>query len=169
VILRCTGKLLALLGIAELAEVPVSDEDWYANLIWLDRRRCLVLMHADTLFPIFVADVLKRDLRQLGQYVVAVVIAALSQEHLPADVLGELDPNCVRLARTASRSTLGFMNEIAHECRYHVEAAGGLDNVDVGLLNGRLRRTLHNRDGYHEPLEFVARRLHAPWAAPVAA
>ena len=58
-ILRCTARLLDLLGgpALTLAGTPVSDDDWYANLVWLDRRKCLLLTHADTLFPIFIADV----------------------------------------------------------------------------------------------------------------
>ncbi len=39
------------------------------------------------------------------------------------------------------------MTEMAFACRYHLEAAGGLDETDAAALNRRLRRTLHNRDG----------------------
>jgi hypothetical protein len=40
VVLRCTGKLLALLGgcAVALSEPPASDDDWYANLLWVDRE-----------------------------------------------------------------------------------------------------------------------------------
>lgn len=163
-ILRCTGRLLDLLGTPglTLTDVPAADDDWYGNVVWLDRRKCLLLVHADTLFPIFIADVRKRDLRAIGPYVVAAIAAALGDEHLPSDTLGRLDPDSVRVARTASRSVLGFMTEMALDCRYHVEAAGGVDSTDIEVLNQRLRRTLHNRDGYHASLELVARRLQAP-------
>jgi hypothetical protein len=60
----------------------------------------------------------------------------------------------------ASRSILGFMNEMAVHCDYAVAGAGGLSGCDVGALNHRLRRTLHNRGGdYVSPLELVAQRL----------
>jgi len=57
--LRCTKKALALLKIRtrELTDPPPSDDDWYLNLLWLDRRKCLLLTHAETLFPVFIADV----------------------------------------------------------------------------------------------------------------
>ncbi len=52
VVLRCTAKMLNLLGIGEreLVTLAHTDEDWYANLIWLDGRKCLLPAHAGTLF-----------------------------------------------------------------------------------------------------------------------
>ena len=74
-ILRCTAKALDLIGAraAALDSTPPSDDDWYLNLIWIDRRKCLLLTHAGTLFPIFVADIRKGDLRPLGPYVVGLI------------------------------------------------------------------------------------------------
>ena len=65
VILRCTRKLLAVIGPALVpgpAPAP-SPEDWYANLLWLDRRKCLLLTHSATLVSVFEADVRADDLR----------------------------------------------------------------------------------------------------------
>jgi uncharacterized protein DUF6933 len=33
-----------------LVDAPADDDDWYANLLWLDRRKCLLITHAGTLF-----------------------------------------------------------------------------------------------------------------------
>ena len=86
---------------------------------------------------------------------------------MPPDALGHLKPDAVQLAKTASRSTLGFMNEMAVHIRYEVAAAGGVRNCDLGALNQRLRRTLHNRGGYVYPIDLVTQRLaDRPKAAP---
>jgi hypothetical protein len=163
VIIRCTSKLLDLLGThtIDLVEEEPTEEDWYANLLWIYRRKCLLLAHAGTLFPVFAADVRKPDLEPFGASIIELIGTALRQEHLPVDVLGPLDPGSVHLARTASRSVLGFMNDMALHCRREVEASGGLDLTEVDTLNHRLRRTLHNHDGYREPIELVVQRLHA--------
>ncbi len=163
VILRCTARLLDLLDMRDvtLVEDAASDEDWYANVLWIDRRKCLLLTHAGTLFPIFAADVRKPDLRPPGPLVVDLVHAALGQEQLPADALGALDPDALGLARTASRRILGFMNDTALTSRLIIDQAGGLQHVDLDGLNHSLRRTLHNRDGYHQPLELVAEHLRS--------
>ena len=57
-ILRCTRKLLTVLGSAVAGPAPAPDPgDWYANLLRFDRRACLLLAHSGTLFTVFGADV----------------------------------------------------------------------------------------------------------------
>ena len=161
-ILRCTAKMLSLLGIraAALVDSAPSDDDWYVNVLWIDRRKCLLLTHAGTLFPVFVADVRKADLQPIGPYVVSLVEEHLRSEGLAADALGTLDPEDVHLAKTANRSILGVMNDAAVHARYRVEAMGGIDRSDTVFLNRSLRRALHNRGGeYVTPLDLVAQRL----------
>src|SRR5215211_1374828 len=69
--------MLTLLGKSiDIADPPPSDKDWYANVLWLERRKCLLLTHAGTLFSVFVPDVRAPQLRPLGPYVVGVVEAA---------------------------------------------------------------------------------------------
>lgn len=161
VVVRCTKKLLDLLGRAVTpTDQPPSDEDWYANVLWIDGRKCLLLVHADTLFPVFRADVRVDELRPLGPYVVRAAEEELRAAGLPLDVLGELEVNHVHVARTASRSVLGFMNEMAFHLRYQIDREGGIDVCDIRALNRMQRRTLHNRGGiYAEPLDRVAERL----------
>jgi hypothetical protein len=158
--LRCTKKALALLRISAraLADPLPGKDDWYLNLLWLDRRKCLLLTHAATLFPVFVADVRAAQLRQLGSFITGRIEAELASERLPGDCLGRLDPDAVHVAKTASRSVLGFMNEMASYLEYVVADAGGLSNSDSIELNRHLRRRLYSRDGYATPLELVARR-----------
>jgi hypothetical protein len=75
---------------------------------------------------IFVADVVERELRSAG---------------FGADALGQLDSDSVRLARTASRSILGVMNNAALLTRYQIARVGGINHADVDALNRFLRRT----------------------------
>lgn len=160
-LLRCTARLLDLLGKGDLAldrDLP-HDDDWYANLLWLDRRKCLLLTHAGTLFPIFIADVRKPDVQPPGPFLISRIHAALADEQLPADALGLLDPDQLQTARTASRSILGFMNDSALASRDIVDSSGGLKHADLDGLNRFLRRQLHNRDGYRQPLDLVLDRL----------
>lgn len=160
-LLRCTRKVLEQLDRLSITvtEAPATDDDWYLNLLWVDRKKCLLLTHAGTLFSVFMGGVRKPDLRPIGPYVVAALAAELRSEGLPRDSLGQLDPDAVQIAKTASRTTLGFMNEMAVHLRYETAAAGGLSNCDIGSLNHHLRRTLHNRGGYVYPIELVAQRL----------
>lgn len=157
-VVRCTRKLLDLLRPGEpLADLSPSDDDWYANLLWIDRRKCLLLVHAGTLFAVFRPHVRKPELGPLGEYVVGAIEAELFDECLPPDTFGRLMPADLRLARTASRAILGFMNEMAFQIRWRAEEAGGLEHCDPHLINRWLRRMLYSKDGYAKPLELVAR------------
>lgn len=151
--------MLALLGPAvALTDLPASDEDWYANLLWLERRKCLLLTHAGTLFSVFVPDVRAAELRPLGPYISAIVERELRSEGLPPDALGSLDPDAVQVAKTASRSVLGFMNDMATHIDYAVATAGGLSRCEVERVNRQLRRTPYNRGGYLYPIDLVTAR-----------
>jgi hypothetical protein len=68
VVVRCTKKMLDLLGgrSVTLSELPPTDEDWYLNLVWIERQKCLLLTHAGSLFSVFRVGVHVADLRPLG-------------------------------------------------------------------------------------------------------
>ena len=84
-ILRCTRKLLVVIGSPVADPAPARDpEDWYANLLWFDRRKCLLLTHVATLFTIFEADVTASSLRPTHQLVTGLIGRELRREDLPA-------------------------------------------------------------------------------------
>ncbi len=159
-LVRCTARLLVQLdnkGCPYAEDAPTAG-DWYANLLWIDRRKCLIVVHAGTLFPVFLADVRKTDLRRLGHLVTGAIAEALADEGLSATCLGDLDPRSVHVAKTASRHVLGHMNDMALSCDHSAVVAGGLGQLDVADLNRWLRRGLHRQDGaYVVPLELVRR------------
>ena len=167
VMLLCTAKLFSLLGVGtrELAVIEPSDADWYANLLWLDRRKCLLLAHADTLFAILVADVRKADLLPLSPLVVGIIQRELRSEGLPPDTFGELDSDAAKLAKTASRTVLGYMNELRRSCEYRIAKSGGLGRCDIERLNRDLRRELHlsrQPPGYFVPIDLARSRSSRP-------
>ena len=129
---------------ARAVELPPGDDDWYLHLLWADRRRCLLAVHAGTLFAALAPAIQVNELRS---------------EDLPADIRGPLDPANARLTRTANRSVLGFAKRIAFESRYLIDRAGGLESADVDGLNRGLRGTLHSRGGYTTPLDLIGHRL----------
>jgi len=164
VVIRCTGKLLNLLAkhSVTLVDAPPTGDDWYANLLWVDRRKCLLIVHSGTLFALFVTDIRVRDLRPFERRIPELLAGALHEEGLPIDTLGRLDPSEVWLAKTASRHVLGVMNQMAFEIGWHVDQAGGLWNIEIDELNRHLRRSLHTKDGdYRAPLELVHERLQS--------
>jgi len=159
-VLRCTAKMLSLLGTRprDLVTIEPSDEDWYANLLWLDRRKCLLLAHAGTLFSVFVPNIRKADLMPIGPSLVPLIHEELEAESFPRDRMGALDSRTIALAKTESRTVLGYMNEMARFCEYAVDDAGGLARCNARELNRELRRELHlsrRPPGYFVPIELA--------------
>ena len=68
--LRCTSRLLKLLGgrSGGLVDVAPGVDDWYANVFIVERRKCLLLIHTDTLFPVLDTDIRVAQLDDLGLY-----------------------------------------------------------------------------------------------------
>ena len=154
--------MLDLLGRRSVTvdELAPSEGDWYLNLVWIERRKCLLLTHPGTLFSLFRAGVRVADLRPLGTYVVEAIATELRTEGLPAETFSRLDPADVRVAKTASRSTLGFMKEMVFELEWQIDDEGGLDRTDIIGLNHALRRMLRSHGtGYVQPIELVNRHL----------
>lgn len=168
-VLRCTAKLLRFLGARPERWTVISDDDWYANLLWIDRRKGILLTHAGTLFSVFTPDVRKADLVPIGRFAVPAIERALGAEDLPMDALGHLDPDHVWVAPTASRSVLGFMNDMGYLISRAVSATGMWDG-DVVEINRSLQRQLHRTGagqiGYEEPIEaaraWAAREVPGP-------
>ena len=102
-------------------------------------------------------------LRPLGGYVVEAIETELRADQLPAGTFAQLDRTDARIAKTASRSTLGYMKEMAFELEWSIASDGGLDRVDIDELNHALRRQLrsHGRD-YARPIELVNQHLANP-------
>lgn len=170
-LLRCTGKVLALL---RTGRPPVVGEpsaaDWYAHLIWVQRRKCLLLTHAGTLFSVLVPDVSVAALRPVGPLVVSAIEAGLRAEGLPVDALGALVQEQVRVGKTVDRRILGTMNDLAFTAEHDIATAGGLDRCDIDALNQNLHRTINSITGYTPPIELViaAARRHQGKARPAA-
>ncbi|MFA5890864.1 MAG: hypothetical protein WDA27_07925 [Actinomycetota bacterium] len=164
VILRCTGKFLKAAGLKTAAIDSASsaalDGEWYANLLWFDRRKCVLLTHASTLFSAFVADIRKRDLAPAGDFLIRHVMEALSAEQLPADTFSVLDTGDVQVAKTASRVVLGCMNDMAWMLENDLAGQGGLARADIFAVNHQLRRLINSPNGYRHPID-LARDLAA--------
>ena len=160
-ILRCTARLMKLLaGRGGLpVEAPPGVDDWYGHLFVVERRKCLVLVHADTLFSVIDTDVRVAQLDDLGIYLATRIIDALASEGLPGGTLGPTDPSKLQVAKTASRSVLGHINEIILDAQYAIEDAGGLQHANLHVINHEIRTRLRGRDGnYVIPLELATER-----------
>ena len=95
------------------------------------------------------------DLRPLGRFVVSLIRDALNSEGLPSNTFGDLVADEVELAKTADRSVLGCMNEMAWFSELVIMDAGNIRLLDVAQLNHELRRLIFGPLGRAHPIELA--------------
>ncbi len=101
-------------------------------------------------------------MRATRQLVTGLIGRELRREGLPAGTFGDLEQE-VLPAKTADRSVLGGMNDMAFRCEHAIAhaggLAGGLARTDLAELNRSLRRNINSARSYCPPIELAARRL----------
>lgn len=132
ILLRCTAKLRKLGGWS--VEDPPADsilpqKVWYANLVWIESRKCILFTHGATLYSVLVMDIRKRDILDIRLVLEEALFHQFIREGIDLNdaepVLGvAAGPLVVGVAR--DRSVLGSMNDLAFQYAVQIEMAGGL-------------------------------------------
>ncbi|MBU1533963.1 hypothetical protein KKF84_01515, partial [Myxococcota bacterium] len=119
-IIQCTAKLRKEMGVVDSAlyEGNVNEGvlgPWHANLISIDRRKCVLFANDKTLFNFLVPDVRRPQIRDLGQLFLQFLFPVLSQEGFTETECEKIasEYNEVQFAKSSSRAVLGSMNELA--------------------------------------------------------
>ncbi|MBI2069585.1 MAG: hypothetical protein HYT79_03205 [Elusimicrobia bacterium] len=125
-LIRCTKKLLVELGLGEAGlysgvEPGAVLGAWYANLIFIDRKKCLLFANEKTLVNFLVVDVSRKDLRErLPEIFRENWRRLLVYEGFSAAAVQAFLVDCDQFvyARTQSKQVLGCMNDMALNYRW---------------------------------------------------
>jgi hypothetical protein len=164
-VIRCTQKLLAEIP-DQLVEPTAAGEGWHANLLRIERRKCVLFTHDATLYSVFVPGLTKPDFERLDEVFGQRLFKALLWDEFPQVQIEKMLDACrmLRFARSNNRSVLGTMNEMRFHIEVDMEDAGGLDRVDLADLHQRLNRTPWSATGYRYAVEGL--RGHLAQAGP---
>jgi len=115
---------------------------WHANLIRIERRKCLLLTNDRTLYSFLIPGAKKKDLGNIREIFVLHLKMNLEKEGFgPEDVNKALEEYSeITIAPTTSRSVLGSMNDLADQVDFLVSRAGGLEEGDILTVNMMLNR-----------------------------
>lgn len=161
-LLRCTKKLQKEMGLKPsdlCAEEPHFSYlgSWHANLILIDRRKCVLFVNDKTLFNFIVPDLSRAQIRELDKlfksYLSCVLADAGISEADRARMLSEYDE--VGFANTNSKSVLGSMNDLAFHYKYSIMEAGGVHSLAVPGIIRRLNRMPMGALKYVFPIEAL--------------
>ena len=124
--------------------------DWLANLIWIERRKCILFTNEKTLFSFIVLDVKKRDLKNLRSFFVENLRKGLSAVGIPTPTIAKplLGLGNIKIARAENRSVLGSMNDYAFQYKVHILEEGGINQCDIGNITSRVNETPMKAIGY---------------------
>ena len=164
--LRCTAKLLNELGTkATIAPTkPPGLSDWHANLLRIDRKKC-VLFTNDQTFYSFLIHLKKKPLpADLGGLLRLGLLKSLVSEGLNDPQLWHMlgSQENLMITKTSSRSILGSMNDLAFHIKYMMHVKGGLANADLSEIGRELNRIPMSAIKYNVGIEELKRRLVEP-------
>lgn len=148
-IFRCTAKLIKQLRLKDEDVCPalgVNNEtlsSWHCHLFYIDRKKCIIFSHDQTLFTVVATGLVQSDLKNFGDLFRKETAKVLEriEEVSPEVFLKKIDNGTDSFMRTNSRSVLGSMNEFIFTCKYGAALEGGLDRIDSIRLSGYLNQT----------------------------
>jgi len=154
--IRCTQKLLKEIPIEPSEDVAVLPSAcWHANLLRIDRRKCLLITHDTTLFSLFIPGVTKPDFRYFSDLFGQVLFKTMRQFDFPQEKIESMLDRSrdIQVGRTNNRSVLGSMNDMKQMIELTVFDQGGLAETDMEKLTHILNHTPFKAIGYSFPEE----------------
>jgi hypothetical protein len=146
-IIHCTKKLMKELEASPSGRIvpePLSGflGPWHANLIRIERRKCLLLTNDRMLYSFLVTGVKKKDLVNFRELFALHLKMNLEKEGFgQEDIKKALEEyGEIAIAPTKSRSVLGSMNDLADQAEFLVSRAGGMEKGDMFTVNMMLNR-----------------------------
>jgi hypothetical protein len=128
---------------------------WHANLIHIDRRKCVLFANDATLFNFIVPGVGRAEIRELGELFRTWLQTVVAEEGLSQPTRERLQNEYVDVGYgpSRSRSVLGSMNDLAFHYRYGISEAGGVDSAQVPEIIKQLNRMPMGAIDYVYPIE----------------
>src|SRR4030043_1508539 len=137
-IIHCTRKLLKELDVplVEPDKIALPTEgigNWYANLLRIDRRKCLLFTNEKTLYTFLVPKVLKANLKNMEQEFLINLSYNLQYEGFGLEVINRVmqEYQEIGFAKTMSKSVLGPMNEFIFQYEVLIMQKEGLENIRI--------------------------------------
>ena len=132
-LIRCTAKLLKEIGLSPTRLQHQEPKfsflgQWHANLIYIDRRKCVLFVNDRTLFNFIVPHARREQIRALDEMFQSWLACVLSAEGISDDVISRIlsEYDEIEFGKSSDRSVLGCANDIAFHYKYLVSEAGGV-------------------------------------------
>jgi hypothetical protein len=146
-LIRCTQKVLTEMGLKASSLGPDQDPDeelalWYANLIYLSRKKTLIFTNPATCFSLIVPCVNREGIKKLSNIFIHALALTLKEEGVEEEITERIVAlfRTTEIGKTKDRRPLGVMNDLAKHIQAHLDFDYGGDPF---LLDGLLVKKLN--------------------------
>lgn len=158
-VIHCTKKLLIELGAlgSKMPREPSAGflGPWHANLIRIERRKCILFTNDRTLYSFLMPGFKKKD--DIHDLFLLNLNSNLAAEGFgQGDILKAMDEyREIAIAPTTNRSVLGSMNDLVIQVEFYISRAGGLEHAEMLRVNMMLNRVPMGALKYDHAIERV--------------
>jgi hypothetical protein len=162
-LIRCTTKLLDELGAkpTNVPDQPTSLNDWHANLLWLNRHKCVLFTNDRTLYSFLMRwRKTPRSVSFLERFRLDLFKSLMNEGLAEAQVEYVLREHAqVTITKTNSRSVLGSMNDLAFQIKSLIHMNEELTDADLSGISRQLNRTPMSAIKYKTGIDELKRML----------
>ncbi len=144
-LIRCTKKLQKEMGLkkSDMSEAEPKESylgSWHANLIYIDRKKCLLFVNDKTLFNFIVPDISRAQIKELSNIFRVNLECVLAAEDVPKRAKRKImsEYESIQYTNTNSKSILGSMNDLAFHYKYLIQSEGGVQSYAVPSIIKKL-------------------------------
>lgn len=162
-LIHCTQKLLKELKVTPIdlaSYIPDSGGlgDWYANLVRMDKRKCILFTNERTLYSFLIPGVVKSNLMNIKNEFLTHLIFNLQNDGFGIDVISTVRQEYAEIgfARTANKAVLGSMNDFTFQYEYLIMVrAEGLANSNIPEFNKLVNESPMSYLKYDSPIKVL--------------
>ncbi len=159
-LLHCTRKLLKEMGVSPTAAGRVPQDDskwgpWYANLFFVDHRKCILFVHGRSLASFIVGGLTRVEIKNISTVFRNGFGRYLLQEDFPTPIIETLLNEYKNMipATGHDRSVQGSMNDLTANYKYQIPIMGSLKSEDLADVIRDLNRMPMGALKYAFPVE----------------
>jgi len=127
-----------------IEQEPASDilGTWHANLLLINRRKCVLFVNDKTLFNFIIPGVKKEQLGNLEDYFINHLQCILADENFSEGIREQImqEYNTIGFANTNNKSVIGSMNELAFNYTVLIHQDGGINSCILPKIIYQLNR-----------------------------
>ena len=162
-IIKCTAKLRKEMGLKNSSLSEVTPQTgllgaWHANLIYVNRKKCVLFVNDKTLYNFAVTNLSRAEIKELDAIFIQHLLLNLLQEGFSDDVVKQLtqEYDSIQFAKTDSKSVLGSMNDLVFHYKLYLLEDG--DNFLPSIIR-KLNRMPMGAKNYAYPIEKLRQTI----------